>query len=186
MPFEFNNTAIDGIIVIKPHIYTDNRGCYKKYFEKKIFVEHGIICEFTESSDIYSEKGALRGLHYQSECSQAKLIRVVSGLLFDVALDLRPDSSTFGKYHVQYMDSKDNDIIFIPEGFAHGFIALKENTIFSYQCSGKYIPEKCGGILWNDTELAIPWPLKKYGINEVIATEKDKSWPSLREYMKRM
>ncbi len=186
MPFEFHKTELEGLVVIKPHMFPDDRGIYKKYYEKNVFFENGITCEFTESSDLYSVKGALRGLHYQTAESQAKLIHVISGVLYDVALDLREGSETFGRYHTELMDSKDQKTVFIPEGFAHGFIALTENTVFSYQCSGRYVPSACGGILWNDPELNIPWPLKEYGIDSVIATEKDKSWPTLKEYTERI
>lgn len=182
MAFEFKKTKIANLLVIQPHMYPDDRGLYKKYYEKSIFVENGITCSFTESSDLYSKKGALRGLHYQTVDSQAKLIHVISGVLFDVALDLRMDSSTFGEYHTELLKAEDNKVIFIPEGFAHGFIALTDNTVFSYQCSGSYVPEACGGIRWDDSELNIPWPLKEYGVEKVIATEKDKNWPALSEY----
>ncbi len=185
MPFEFKKTEIDGLLLIEPHLFSDNRGIYKKYYEKDIFIESGITCKFTESSDLYSKKGTLRGLHYQTMDSQAKLIHVISGILFDVALDLRKYSPTFGRYHTELMKADENKIIFIPEGFAHGFIALTDNVIFSYQCSGRYIPEACGGIRWDDPELSIPWPLEEYGIENVIATEKDKNWPALSEYIVR-
>ncbi len=182
MAFEFKKTKIADLLVIQPHMYPDNRGLYKKYYEKNIFSENGITCSFTESSDLYSKKGALRGLHYQTEKSQAKLIHVISGVLFDVALDLRESSPTFGEYHTELLKEEDQKVIFIPEGFAHGFIALSDNTIFSYQCSGEYIPNACGGIRWDAPDLAIPWPLKEYGVDKVIATEKDKSWPNFEEY----
>lgn len=185
MAFGFRKTEIDGIIVIQPHMYPDDRGLYKKYYEKNAFEENGISCVFTESSDLYSNKGALRGLHYQTVDSQAKLIHVVSGVLFDVALDLRTASPTFGEYHTELLRAEDNKVIFIPEGFAHGFIALTDNTLFSYQCSGSYVPEACGGIRWDDPDLNIPWPLKEFGVEKVIATEKDKNWPTLAEYMEK-
>ena len=186
MTFEFCKTNINGLMVIQPHMYPDDRGLYKKCYEKSIFAENGITCSFNESSDLYSKKGALRGLHYQTVDSQAKLIHVISGVLFDVALDLREYSPTFGEYHTELLKAEDNKVIFIPEGFAHGFIALTDNTIFSYQCSGRYVPEACGGIRWDDPGLNIPWPLEEYGIGEVIATEKDKNWPSLKEYKKKI
>ncbi len=183
MSFEFKESEIEGLLVIKPHMFPDERGLYKKYYERTEYKKNGITCKFTESSDLYSNKGTLRGLHYQTEESQAKLIHVISGILFDVALDLRPNSKTFGKYHVELLKSDDNKVIFIPEGFAHGFISLVDNTIFSYQCSGRYIPVACGGIRWNDPELNIPWPLEEYGISKVISTEKDRTWPTLMEYI---
>lgn len=183
MPFEFTKTEIEGLLIIKPHMFPDDRGLYKKYYEKNIFAEQGIKCEFTESSDLYSQKGALRGLHYQTVDSQAKLIHVISGMLFDVALDLRPESDTFGQYHTELLKAEDQKVVFIPEGFAHGFISLADVTIFSYQCSGKYVPEACGGIRWDDPDLNIPWPLQENNIEHVIATEKDKTWPTLKEYI---
>ena len=184
MPFEFHKTEIDGVLVIIPHMYPDQRGLYKKCYEKEVFRENGITCDFNETSDLYSKKGALRGLHYQTEKSQAKLIHVISGVLYDVALDLREHSQTFGQYHAELLKAEDNKVLFIPEGFAHGFISLEDNTIFSYQCSGEYIPSACGGIRWNDPKLKIPWPLNEYKIEKVIATEKDKNWPTLAEYMR--
>lgn len=182
MPFEFKQTEISGVIVITPHLFFDERGIYLKHYEKNIFASHGITCDFTESSDLYSVKGALRGLHYQTIESQAKLIHVVSGKVFDVALDLREDSKTFGKYHTELLSADNHKVVYIPEGFAHGYIALEDNTIFSYQSSGKYTPESCGGIRWNDPQLNIPWPLKEYGIKKVIATKKDNDWPTFSEY----
>lgn len=182
MAFEFYNTDIEGIIRIKPHMYPDDRGLYKKYYEKNVFHQYGITCEFTECSDLYSKKGSLRGLHYQTRESQAKLIHVISGMIYDVAVDLRKESKTFGKYYAELLDANDNICIFIPEGFAHGFISLTDKTIFSYMCSGRYLPEYCGGIRWDDPQLNIPWPLKQFDIKEVIITEKDKKWPTLDQY----
>ena len=183
MPFTFEKTNIDGVIVIRPHLFSDQRGMYKKNYEKEVFAANGITCEFTESSDLYSRKGTIRGLHYQTVDPQAKLIHVISGILFDVALDLRPESETFGMFHAELLKAEENKVIYIPEKFAHGFMALSENTIFSYQCSGRYIPEACGGIRWNDPDLNIPWPLKEYKIKNIIATEKDLEWPGISEYM---
>ena len=186
MSFIFSKTDVKDLQVITPHLYFDDRGLYKKYYEKVIFSENGIIDKFNESSDIYSKKGVLRGLHYQIEDSQSKLIHVIKGKLFDVALDLRAKSPTFGKYHIELLEEKENKVLYIPQGFAHGFISLEDETIFSYQCSGRYIPESCGGILWNDLELNIPWPLEEFGIKQVIATEKDLNWPTFQEFKKMM
>lgn len=186
MPFSASKTDIEGVLVIKPHTYFDDRGLYRKCYESEDCKALGLRCQFNECSDIYSRKGALRGLHYQTEESQAKLVHVLAGALFDVALDLRPGSATFGRYHTELLTGEEEKSVFIPEGFAHGFIALEEKTIFSYMCSGRYVPESCGGIRWDDPELCIPWPLKEYGIKQVIATEKDKNWPTLREYTRKM
>lgn len=186
MGFIFHETDIPGLIVIEPHTYPDARGLYKKNYERFIFAEHSITCEFTESSDLYSRKGALRGLHYQTKESQAKLIHVIKGALFDAAVDLRSDSPTYGKFYAELLDDHNQKSIYIPEGFAHGFIALTDETIFSYQCSGRYIPEACGGIRWDDPTLNIPWPLEEFGIEHVIVTDKDNNWPTLQEYQNRI
>lgn len=185
MPFSFEPTNIKELLIIYPHIYVDFRGTYKKFYEREVFAENGISDEFCESSDIYSQKGALRGLHYQNGESQSKLIRVIKGSLYDVALDLRRDSETFGQYHAELLTEKDMKSIYIPRGFAHGFISLENGTVFSYQCAGRYVPELCGGIIWNDRELNINWPLKEYGIEQVIATDKDKTWQTFAEFKSR-
>lgn len=179
MPFTFIDTEIDGLVLVKPHTFTDERGLYKKCYERSAFLDNGINCQFTETSDIYSDKGVIRGLHYQTEQSQAKLIHVICGTLFDVALDLRENSKTFGKYHVELMRADDNLGLFIPEGFAHGFLALEDRTVFSYQCSGRYVPAACGGIRYDDPALNIPWPLNG---TKPILSEKDRSQPSLQDY----
>lgn len=181
MPFEFLNTGISGLFLIKPHLVPDERGIYKKYYEKNIFSTNGITTKFTESSDIISHKGVLRGIHYQTECSQAKLLHVITGIIYDVALDLRKESSTFGKWKAFFLTATDHKALLIPEGFAHGFLCLEENTIFSYQCSGKYIPAACGGIAWNDKTLNIPWPLDN--ISHLILSEKDKHNVSFEQYL---
>ena len=186
MSFTFEETNINNLMLITPHVFHDERGEYKKTYEKNIFFENGICDVFNESSDLTSKKGSLRGLHYQTKESQAKLLHVVKGKLFDVALDLRSESSTFGKYYYDTLEANDNKVLYIPEGFAHGFIALEDDTIFSYRCSGTYLPEYCGGIRWDDKELSIPWPLKEYGIEKVIATDKDLSWPTFSEYKEMM
>lgn len=186
MSFEFKKTEIENLIIISSHTFEDNRGLYNKTFEKKEYKANGIDEDFNECSTLYSAKGALRGLHYQTKDSQAKLLHCVRGKLFDVAVDLRKGSKTFGKYHCELLEGDDDIVIYIPKGFAHGFIALEDNTIFSYQCSGTYLPEYCGGIRWNDSDLNIPWPLDEYGIEKIIATDKDLNWPTLKEYMEKI
>lgn len=180
MAFTFSKTNINELLVITPHMFLDDRGLYKKYYEKNIFKENGITCEFTESSDIVSDKGVIRGLHYQTEKSQAKLIHVIKGSIFDVAVDLRKDSSTFGQWYSKLLTAEDNLAMFIPEGFAHGFLALEDNTIFSYQCSGEYVPSACGGIKWDDSDLNIDWPINL--IDKLIISDKDKELQSFEEF----
>lgn len=184
MPFAYKETEIPGLILLQMHQAEDHRGVYQKVFEKHRYASFGLLPEFTEFSDIYSHKGVLRGMHYQTEQSQAKLVHGIRGRLFDVAIDLREASPTFGHFHTELLTGGDGKAIFIPEGFAHGFLALDEDTVFSYQCTGCYVPEACGGIRWNDPELNIPWPLE--GIDRVILSEKDAAQETFADYCKRI
>lgn len=181
MPFQFQKTDLSGLMLIKPHLAPDGRGIYKKYYEKNIFAKNGITESFTESSDIISKKGVLRGIHYQTENPQAKLLHVICGAIFDVAVDLRKDSPTFGKWQSFFLRAEDHMALFIPGEFGHGFLCLQENTVFSYQCSGKYIPAACGGIAWDDESLSIPWPLDK--IDQLILSEKDRHNLKWKDYL---
>lgn len=176
MAFDFEKTGFEGLFLIRPHIYEDMRGVYEKHYEEEVFHENGIDIRFTESSDLYTNKGAVRGLHYQTVESQAKLVRVVRGKVFDVAVDMRPDSKTFMKPFSILLDDVEKISVFIPEGFAHGFMALEDNTVFSYHSSGKYLPEYCGGLRWDDPKLGIKWPIEKYDIHGLLITEKDRGW----------
>ncbi|MBR5964564.1 MAG: dTDP-4-dehydrorhamnose 3,5-epimerase [Treponema sp.] len=176
---------IPGMHRIIPHVFSDNRGKYRKYYERKIFNDYGINDIFTESSEIHSQKGVIRGLHYQTgNNSQSKLVHILKGKIFDVAVDLRKDSETFGMFHCELLDSTVDKLLYIPKGFAHGFLSLEDDTLFSYQSAGAYEPENSGGIIWNDSEMNIPWPLKEYDIQNIIVTEKDSNWPTLKEYRK--
>jgi dTDP-4-dehydrorhamnose 3,5-epimerase len=181
MAFSFFETDISDLVIIIPHQFRDKRGCYTKYFEKDEYKQRGLPIEFSEASEIVSCKGTLRGLHYQNNPSQGKLIHVVTGALFDVSVDLRKDSATFGKYEYFILRGNENKVIYVPEYFAHGFLVLEDNTIFSYQCTGKYIPENCGGIIWNDKELNIPWPFDAIGI-PIKISEKDRSLQTFEQY----
>lgn len=183
IPMDFQeHETIRGLYVITPHLFTDFRGDYKKVYEKGAYSAYGIIQEFSETSEITSNKGVLRGLHYQTRDSQAKLVHVIKGKIFDVAIDLRPNSKTFGEWASFLLTEADNKSVFIPENFAHGFVALEDNTIFSYQCSGVYRSEYCGGIMWDDSDLSIDWPLAK---EEIILSEKDRHNIRLIDYKKK-
>jgi dTDP-4-dehydrorhamnose 3,5-epimerase len=184
MPFRFHTTTISGLTLIEPHLFLDERGSYKKYYEKAIFKENGISGEFTESSEIISHKGVLRGLHYQIKHSQAKLLHVVAGEIFDVALDLRLGSAAFGKWEAFYLGNDGDKMLYIPAGFAHGFLVLANNTVFSYQSSGKYDPASSDGIVWNDPTLHINWPLSR--VEDVIVSEKDKKLQTFLEFTSKL
>lgn len=176
MSFEIIDTDFLGLKIVKPHLFKDERGIYKKHFESDFFKNNGLTFNVSESSDIYSDKGVIRGLHYQEVESQAKLIRVIKGKIFDVAVDMRPNSKTYMKSFSVILDDKDFKGVLIPEGFAHGFMCLENNTVFSYNCSGRYLPEYCGGLRWNDPKLNINWPLREFNVNKITLSEKDKNW----------
>lgn len=185
MAFKFEEHEIlKGLYVITPHLFTDFRGDYKKVYEKNIYTANGFPQSFTETSEIVSNKGVLRGLHFQTQNSQAKLVHVIKGKIFDVAVDLRSGSETFGQWAGFLLTESENKAVLIPEDFAHGFLALEDNTIFTYQCSGEYCPEYCGGIQWDDPALNVTWPLEDIG--SPILSDKDKySNMTLEEYRRK-
>ena len=180
MAFKIEKLELEGMLLIHAHVANDERGYYQKSFEKDIFKESGLEFHVTEWSDIYSHKGVIRGIHFQTKEAQAKLLHVIKGAVYDVAVDLRRDSATFGKWHGEFLREHDYKGLYVPEGFAHGFLALEDDTIFSYQCSGKYIPECCGGIYYNDKTLNIKWPLDK--VDKIILSEKDAKAMTFAEY----
>ena len=158
MGFEIEKLDLEGMLLIHAHVANDNRGFYRKNFERNIFAENGLDFSVTEWSDIYSHKGAIRGLHFQTGESQAKLLHVIKGAIYDVAVDLRRDSSTFGKWHGETLRENDHKGLYIPEGFAHGFLVLSDEAEFCYKCTDFYHPGDEGGLAWNDPEIGIEWP----------------------------
>jgi dTDP-4-dehydrorhamnose 3,5-epimerase len=167
---------------ITPHCFDDERGSFYKYFERNVFEEHGIPADFTELNVMKSYKeGTLRGLHYQDTPSQARLFCVITGSVFYVVLDLRKDSNSFGKYECFYLSGDRPEAVYIPTNFAHGSLTLEDNTIVSYQSNGKYVPEKCSGIRWNDSILNIPWPIDTLD-TPLILSEKDGKLQKFNEY----
>ena len=143
--FEIRQTGIEGLVLISSFYSQDDRGYYKKVFEREAFEQAGIPTQFLECSTILSNKGAVRGLHYQDKHSQGKLLYVLKGAIYDVALDLRPTSASFGKWYGITLQEGDQTAVFVPPGFAHGFMALEEETLFSYLCTNYYEPKSCGG-----------------------------------------
>jgi dTDP-4-dehydrorhamnose 3,5-epimerase len=181
MPILIEKTTISDLFIISNYQYKDDRGYLIKYFERDLYKEMGMATEFFESTDSMSNKGSLRGLVYQINPSQGRLIHVITGSIFNVALDLRPNSATFGKYECFYL-SKDKTI-FIPENFANGYLTLEDETIVNCQYTSKHIPENSNGIIWNDSELKIPWPLDSLDV-PLIISEKDKKLQSFNLYKK--
>lgn len=173
-------TGIEGLLVIEPRIFGDDRGYFFEVFSERVFrSETGLDMHFVQDNESKSMKGVLRGLHFQNPpYAQDKLVRVVSGKVQDVAVDLRTGSPTFGKYHSEILDAERKNMLFIPAGFAHGFLALEDNTVFQYKCSRFYEPSSEASVFWNDPEIGIEWMLP--GLDYIIS-EKDRRAPLLSE-----
>ena len=173
----FIRTAIEGVIVIEPRVYNDSRGFFYESYRKEIFAAQGIKDNFIQDNVSSSAQGVLRGLHYQTPPrAQAKLMRVLRGSVYDVAVDIRPRSRTYGKFFTVTLSAENRKMLYIPKGFAHGFCVLEEGTEFMYKVSEYYSPEHERGILWSDPQLGIPWPKLD---RPFILSEKDKKYPAL-------
>ena len=178
---------IEGLKVITPTVFDDFRGFFIETYQKKDFVAAGIDVDFVQDNQSSSKKGVLRGLHFQVNYPQDKLVRVVQGEAFDVAVDLRKGSKTFGKWFGVKLSEQNKKQFFIPKNFAHGFFVLSDHVEFTYKCSDFYHPNDEGGLMWNDPDIGIEWPLiEGMTKDDVILSEKDQKWPSLKEYMKIM
>ena len=166
----FRKTEIEGLIIIEPKVFEDDRGYFFESFNKNTFAKGGIETEFVQDNQSLSQRGVLRGLHFQTPPhAQAKLIRVINGSVLDVAVDIRKNSPTYGQYQTIELSAKNKTMFFIPEGFAHGFLTLEDHTVFSYKCSNFYNTSSEDSILWNDKLLNIDW-----GIKEPLLSKKDK------------
>ena len=187
MKFKKIETNIKDLFVIEPQIFEDSRGFFMESYNYNDFKEIGIDNIFVQENHSKSLKGVLRGLHFQKgEYSQAKLIRALKGVVLDIAVDLRKDSETFGKYIAVELNEKNKKMLFIPKGFAHAFLSLENDTETFYKCDNFYNPKSESGIIWNDRDLNIDWNFEKYNIdeNELIISEKDKKNISFKEYKK--
>lgn len=173
---QVRRTPIEGLIELIPRIFEDERGYFFESYNKPLFASLGLTMDFVQDNQSFSVKGVLRGLHMQNEpFAQGKLVRVLSGQVLDVAVDLRSDSPTFGQYQTFLLDARLANMAYIPEGFAHGFVAL-EDSIFSYKCTNVYNKAAESGIRWDDPDLNIDW-----GIENPIVSEKDQELKLLRE-----
>ncbi len=177
--FNFIKTSIEGVYVIETKVFGDNRGYFMETYNKKQFEEAGLDMEFVQDNQSKSTKGVLRGLHFQTRNTQGKLVRVTKGSVYDVAVDLRKGSPTYGKYEGVILTEDNNKQFYIPEGFAHGFLVLSDEAVFTYKCTNFYTPDAEGGLMWNDPDVAIEWPLE--GIDNIILSEKDKVHKTLKE-----
>ena len=181
MPFEFEPQKIKDVILVKPKVFGDNRGFFLESYKKSDFAANGIDIEFNQDNHSKSTKGVLRGLHYQTKpYGQAKIVRCVKGKIYDVAVDIRPRSETFGKYVKVELSEENKQMLFIPEGFAHGFVVLSDEVEILYKASGEYAPQADRGVIWNDEDINIDW-----GIDfKPILSDKDKVQPKLKEINK--
>lgn len=174
---ELIKTEIEGVYILEPKVFGDNRGYFMETYNENEFKKLGLNYNFVQDNQSKSKKGVLRGLHFQKTYPQAKLVRVLDGEVFDVAVDLRKNSPTYGKWVGTILSSENKRQFMIPRGFAHGFVVLSETATFTYKCDEFYHPEDEGGIMWNDKEVGIIWPIEE----EPLLSEKDKLHPSLKE-----
>ena len=181
--FTFTKTAIDGVIIVDVRSYGDARGYFMETYKRSDFVAGGIGADFVQDNQSASAKGVLRGLHYQIHHPQSKLVRVVEGAVFDVAVDLRSGSATYGKWVGAELSVENRRQLFIPRGFAHGFLVLSERAVFCYKCDDVYHPDDEGGIMWNDPTIGIQWPAMHgdavFDVEKVVLSQKDQKHPTL-------
>lgn len=180
--FKKIETGIEGLYVIEPTVFEDDRGFFMETYSKKEFEDIGINTEFVQDNQSKSTKGVLRGLHFQINYPQSKLVRVIKGEVYDVAVDLRKDSKTYGKYYGIILSEKNKTQFLIPRGFAHGFLVLSDEAEFVYKCDDFYHPGDEGGLIFDDKTINIDWPFDKIGgKDKIILSEKDKKWSGFNE-----
>lgn len=181
MPFSITECAIKGLYEIQPKVFGDHRGYFLETYSQKEFAAAGLAMAFVQDNQSLSSRGVLRGLHFQKQHPQGKLVRAMAGTVYDVAVDLRTGSATFGKWHGVVLSAEKQNQFYIPEGFAHGFAVLSETAIFAYKCTDFYHPEDEGGLMWNDPAIGIDWKaaVEAAGIQlEFQLSEKDTRHPA--------
>ena len=177
--FKFIETGIEDMFVVEPTVFEDNRGYFMETYQENEFKQAGHDLTFVQDNQSKSTKGVLRGLHLQLKYPQGKLVRVIKGKVFDVGVDLRGDSPTYGKWYGEILSEDNKKQLYVPPKFAHGFLVLSDEAEFLYKCTEFYHGEDESGIMWNDEDIAIDWPLD--GIDEIILSDKDKEWKTLKE-----
>jgi len=170
------SAAIDGVMIIEPDVYRDSRGFFMETYQRRRYLSEGVSETFVQDNLSHSVRNTLRGLHYQIRKPQAKLVQVLAGEIFDVVVDLRPESETFGKWETVHLSGENCRQLFIPAGLAHGFCVLSDTALFLYKCSDFYDPEDEAGVLWNDPDIGIVWP-----VDRPILSEKDRGHPLLKD-----
>ena len=182
MSFKFNKckindgTVIKGLYEIQPEVFGDSRGYFLEAYNEREFFQAGLTMKFVQDNQSKSTRGVLRGLHFQTQHPQGKLIRTISGRVYDVVVDLRNDSLTFGKYFGVVLDSEKQNMLYIPQGFAHGFLVLSDFAVSHYSCTDFYDPKGESGLMWNDPEIAVDWNIDG-NLLEPVLSEKDKRHP---------
>lgn len=171
--------GIDGLCVIEPTVFGDERGYFMETYNQNDMKEYGLDMIFVQDNQSSSKKGVLRGLHFQKQYPQGKLVRAVNGEVFDVAVDLRKDSATYGKWFGVILSAENKKQFYIPEGFAHGFLVLSDTAEFCYKCTDFYHPNDEGGIKWDDPDIGIEWNIPDD--MELIISEKDQKWKGIKE-----
>ena len=172
-------TPIEGLKVITPTVFGDERGYFMETYNYNDFKEAGIDLDFVQDNQSASKKGVLRGLHFQKEFPQDKLVRVIKGEVFDVVVDIRPGSKTYGQWYGVKLSDENKKMFYIPKNFAHGFLVLSDYAEFVYKCTDFYHPGDEGGIMWNDPDIGIEWPLEE-GV-ELTISDKDKKWGGIKD-----
>lgn len=179
--FKFFPTGIEGLTIIEPTVFGDARGYFMETYQQQEFAEAGLNMTFIQDNQSRSRKGVLRGLHFQKKNPQGKLVRVIEGAVYDVAVDLRKSSKTFGKWYGVELTAENQKQFYVPEGFAHGFLVLTEAATFVYKCTRFYDPKDEGGLMWNDPDIGIQWPLEEG--TELLLSEKDQKNPLLLDFV---
>jgi len=169
-------TELDGVLILEPDVFGDERGYFMETYQQERYSAAGIRVNFVQDNVSFSQKNTLRGLHYQHPQAQAKLVTVLCGEVFDVAVEIRRGSQTFGKWFGALLSGDNKRQVFVPAGFAHGFSVLSETALFNYKCSNFYAPSCEGGVAWNDPDLGVDWKVR-----EPILSEKDAKFPRLRD-----
>lgn len=185
MPFSITECPIKGLYEIQPKVFGDQRGYFLETYSQKEFAEAGLAMTFVQDNQSLSSRGVLRGLHFQKRHPQGKLVRAMAGTVYDVAVDLRAGSATFGKWHGVVLSAEKQNQFYIPEGFAHGFAVLSETALFAYKCTDFYHPEDEGGLMWNDPAIGIDWQAAVKaagldGVQEFQLSEKDTRHPAFQ------
>ncbi len=171
-------TSIEGLLIIEPRVFGDARGYFLETYNQEVFSQARLTMTFVQDNESKSKRGVLRGLHLQTKFSQGKLVRVISGAVYDVGVDLRKDSPTYGKYEGVVLSEENKRMFYVPEGFAHGFLVLSEEAVFTYKCTNFYHPEYDAGIIYNDPDIGVAWPTE--GL-QVLLSEKDQKLPTLKQ-----